>query len=150
MRRLPAGGGQANGGSLLGFMPKNLKRYVGRGDLHFIHFTCYERRALLGSVKARNLAVRIPGEVRARYRFALLGYVSFNVASCARRRSQSTAGTIATCGYSTGDEYLHSGGSDCMARSEQQSCPSRATSAGGLALMAPRGPSILCKSLFRK
>lgn len=56
-------------------MPKNLKRYVGRGDLHFINFTCYERRALLGSVKARNLAVRILGEVRARYGFALLGYV---------------------------------------------------------------------------
>ena len=53
-------------------MPKNLKRYIGRGDLHFINFTRYERRALLGSVKARNLAVRILGEVRARYGLALL------------------------------------------------------------------------------
>jgi putative transposase len=56
-------------------MPKNLKRFIGRGDLHFIHFTCYQRRPLLGSVKARNLAVKILGEVRARYGFSLLGYV---------------------------------------------------------------------------
>lgn len=56
-------------------MPRNLKRWVGRGDLHFITFTCYQRRALLASARARNLAVRILGEVRARYGFALLGYV---------------------------------------------------------------------------
>jgi len=56
-------------------MPKDLKRRIGQGDLHFITFTCYQRRALLESVRARNLAVRILGEVRARYRFALLGYV---------------------------------------------------------------------------
>jgi len=56
-------------------MPKGLKRRIGRGDLHFITFTCYQRRALLASVRARNLAVKILGEVRARYRFALLGYV---------------------------------------------------------------------------
>jgi len=56
-------------------MPKGLKRRIGRGDLHFITFTCYQRRALLGSVRARNLAVKILGEVRARYRFALLGCV---------------------------------------------------------------------------
>jgi putative transposase len=56
-------------------MPKNLKRYVGRGDLHFITFTCCHRRRLLGTVRARNLAIRILGEVRKRYGFALLGYV---------------------------------------------------------------------------
>jgi len=56
-------------------MPKNLRRVTGRGDLHFITFCCYQRRALLGTVQARNLAVQILGEVRAKYGFALVGYV---------------------------------------------------------------------------
>jgi len=56
-------------------MPKNLRRVTGRGDLHFITFCCYQRRALLGTVQARNLAVQILDEVRARYGFALVGYV---------------------------------------------------------------------------
>jgi putative transposase len=56
-------------------MPKNLRRVTGRGDLHFITFCCYQRRALLGTVQARNLAVQILGEVRARYGFALVVYV---------------------------------------------------------------------------
>jgi putative transposase len=56
-------------------MPKNLKRYTGSKDLHFITFCCYQRRALLGSVRSRNLAVAILGEVRARYGFSLVGYV---------------------------------------------------------------------------
>jgi putative transposase len=56
-------------------MPRDLKRYVGRSDLHFITFTCYQRRHFLASVRARNLAVQILGEVRARYGFAVLGYV---------------------------------------------------------------------------
>ncbi len=60
---------------LFAFMPKNLRRVTGRGDLHFITFCCYQRRALLGTVRARNLAVQILGEVRARYGFALVGYV---------------------------------------------------------------------------
>ncbi len=56
-------------------MPKNLKRLTGYGDLHFITFCCYQRRPLLGSVRTRDLAVRILGEVRERYRFSLVGYV---------------------------------------------------------------------------
>ena len=56
-------------------MPKNLRRVTGRGDLHFITFCCYQRRALLGTVRVRNLAVRILGEVRTKYGFALVGYV---------------------------------------------------------------------------
>ena len=56
-------------------MPKNLRRVTGYGDLHFITFCCYRRRALLGTVHSRNLAARILGELRTRYRFALLGYV---------------------------------------------------------------------------
>ena len=56
-------------------MPKKLKRIIGRGDLHFITFCCYQRRALLGSVRARNLAVEILGQVRAKYGFSLVGCV---------------------------------------------------------------------------
>ena len=56
-------------------MPKNLKRITGCGDLHFITFCCYQRRPLMGTVRARNLAVKILEEVRARYGFALVGYV---------------------------------------------------------------------------
>ena len=51
------------------------KRYTGRGDLHFITFSCYQRRALLGTVRARNLFVKTLDEVRARHDFLLLGYV---------------------------------------------------------------------------
>jgi len=56
-------------------MPKRLKRLVGQGDLHFITFCCYQRRPLLATVRARNMAVKILDEVRGRYRFALVGYV---------------------------------------------------------------------------
>lgn len=56
-------------------MPKHLKRMTGRGDLHFITFCCYQRRHLLGTVCARNLAVEMLRQVRTRYQFALIGYV---------------------------------------------------------------------------
>ena len=56
-------------------MPRRLKRYTGRGDLHFITFSCYERRALLQGKRAKNLFVKVLSEVRARYRFRLVGYV---------------------------------------------------------------------------
>jgi REP-associated tyrosine transposase len=56
-------------------MPKGLKRITGFGHLHFITFCCYQRRALLGSARARNVAAQILREVRARYGFALIGYV---------------------------------------------------------------------------
>ena len=51
------------------------KRYTGRGDLHFITFSCYQRRPLLGTVRARDLFVKVLGEVRARHEFLLVGYV---------------------------------------------------------------------------
>jgi len=56
-------------------MPKGLKRYYGRGDLHFITFSCYQRLPLLGTVRARNLFVHTLGKVRERYEFRLVGYV---------------------------------------------------------------------------
>src|SRR5579862_8142276 len=56
-------------------MPKNLKRYYGLGHLHFITFSCYRRRGLLGTVRTRNVFVRALSEVRAKYDFRLVGYV---------------------------------------------------------------------------
>ena len=56
-------------------MPRNLKRRHGRGDFHFITFSCYERRPLLATVRARNLFVKILGEVRNRCGSLLVGYV---------------------------------------------------------------------------
>jgi len=56
-------------------MKNKLKRYYGRKDLHFITFSCYQRKPLLDSAHARNMFVRILGEVRERHPFLLVGYV---------------------------------------------------------------------------
>lgn len=60
---------------LLFLMPHNLKRIVGRGDLHFITFTCYQRRKFLATVRSKNIVVEILGEVGDRFGFRLVGYV---------------------------------------------------------------------------
>ena len=56
-------------------MAKNLKRYYGLGDLHFVTFSCYRRLPLLRTVRARNMFVRALGAIRERYEFLLVGYV---------------------------------------------------------------------------
>ena len=56
-------------------MPKNLKRYNGRGDLHFVTFSCYRRLPLLRTIRARNLFMRPLGAIHERYKFLLVGYV---------------------------------------------------------------------------
>jgi putative transposase len=56
-------------------MPKGLKRYYGRGDLHFLTFSCYRRLPLLGTVEARMAFVDALGKIRQRYQFLLVGYV---------------------------------------------------------------------------
>jgi len=55
--------------------PKGLRRRYGLRHLHFITCSCYRRLPLLASVRAKNLFVRILGEVRDRHGFALAGYV---------------------------------------------------------------------------
>ncbi len=55
---------RANVGTFVYRMPKNLKRYYGKGDLYSITFSCYRRLALLGTVRARNVFVKALGEVR--------------------------------------------------------------------------------------
>ena len=56
-------------------MPRNLKRYHGRGDLHFISYSCYERRALLGTVRARDIFLKTLEEVRRGCVASVVGYV---------------------------------------------------------------------------
>jgi putative transposase len=56
-------------------MRNPLRRYYGRGDLHFITFSCYRRRAFLGTVRARQHFVKILNALRSRHKFLLIGYV---------------------------------------------------------------------------
>ncbi len=74
-RGCPTLSGVGKGWGFLLFMPRRLKRYHGRGDLHFITFSCYQRRALLGTVCARNLFLEILEQVRRRCVASIAGYV---------------------------------------------------------------------------
>jgi REP element-mobilizing transposase RayT len=56
-------------------MPKGLRRRYGLRHLHFITCSCYRRLPLFASARAKNLFVKILGQVRDRYGFALVGYV---------------------------------------------------------------------------
>lgn len=56
-------------------MPKGSRRRYGLDHLHFITCSCYRRLPLFASVRAKNLFVKILGEVRDRFGFALVGYV---------------------------------------------------------------------------
>jgi putative transposase len=56
-------------------MRNPLRRYYGRGDLHFSTFSCYRRRAFLGTVRVRHRFVKILDAVRSRHKFLLIGYV---------------------------------------------------------------------------
>jgi putative transposase len=59
----------------LTLMRNPLKRYYGQGDLHFITFSCYRRRPLLGTARARDCFVKILDLVRSKRKFLLLGFV---------------------------------------------------------------------------
>lgn len=56
-------------------MPTRLHRAYGTGYLHFITFSCYQRRRLLSAVRCRDLFLRILEETRVRYRIVIVGYV---------------------------------------------------------------------------
>lgn len=56
-------------------MPKNLNRYYGRGELHFVTFGCYRRLPLLATAYALNFFVKELDEVRHECDFLLVGYV---------------------------------------------------------------------------
>ena len=56
-------------------MRNKLERRYGDHDLHFVTFSCYRRKALLGSAQRRSTFVRILSELREEYGFLLVGYV---------------------------------------------------------------------------
>ena len=56
-------------------MPKSLRRRYGLRHLHFITCSCYRRLPLFAPARAKNLFVKVLGEVRERHGFALAGYV---------------------------------------------------------------------------
>lgn len=57
-------------------MPRNLKRYYGAGDLHYITCSCYHRRPWLGSARRRDLFLSVLEAMRKKYAFGVLGYVA--------------------------------------------------------------------------
>jgi putative transposase len=56
-------------------MPWGLKRYYGSGSLHFITWSWYRRKPLLGHPARRDLVLSVLELMRVRYRFAVIGYV---------------------------------------------------------------------------
>src|SRR5258708_37839650 len=56
-------------------MPWCLRRYAGPGSLHFIPWSCYRRKPLLGHPARRDLLLTVLDLMRVRYRFAVIGYV---------------------------------------------------------------------------
>jgi putative transposase len=56
-------------------MRRNLKRYYGAGDLHFITCSCCRRQPLLGTPRRRDLFLTVLEQVRKRYEFVVVGYV---------------------------------------------------------------------------
>ena len=56
-------------------MPAGLKRYYGKGHLHFVTFSCYRRLPLLKSARARDIFVRELAKLRDELGFHLIGYV---------------------------------------------------------------------------
>jgi putative transposase len=56
-------------------MTKGLRRYQFEGDLHFITFSCNQRRPYLDSTSARSLFEEALERVRLRYGVYVIGYV---------------------------------------------------------------------------
>ena len=56
-------------------MPTGLKRFYGAGDLHFLTFSCDQRRPYLQTPDARNLFLSALERIRQRHSFSVVGYV---------------------------------------------------------------------------
>ncbi len=56
-------------------MPNGLRRYQQTGRGHFLTWSCYRRRQLLGTARSRDVFLALLEQVRRRYRFVVLGYV---------------------------------------------------------------------------
>ena len=56
-------------------MTTGLVRYQNTGDLHFITFSCFQRRPHLASNESRDLVIDALERMRIRYEFFVSGYV---------------------------------------------------------------------------
>jgi putative transposase len=56
-------------------MPAGLVRYQHSGEMHFLTFSCYRRRAYLGEAEARVLFESALERMRRSYGFQIAGYV---------------------------------------------------------------------------
>ncbi|MGA7524818.1 MAG: transposase [Acidobacteriaceae bacterium] len=56
-------------------MPRGLERYQEDGELHFVTFSCYRRKALLTSSEAKSTFERALERVRQFHGLRILGYV---------------------------------------------------------------------------
>jgi|SRR5580658_7321827 putative transposase len=56
-------------------MTRGLVRYQESGQLHFVTFSCYQRRPYLRTARARDLFERSLESMRSRYHFCVVGYV---------------------------------------------------------------------------
>jgi REP element-mobilizing transposase RayT len=52
-----------------------VRRFYGQGDQHFITPSCYRRKPLLGTARARDVLVAVLEQVRRRFRFDVIGFV---------------------------------------------------------------------------
>jgi putative transposase len=66
---------QNESSNILNPMTSGLVRYQQCGDLHFLTFSCYQRRPYLDSPAAKELFERALEQMRSRYRFVVIGYV---------------------------------------------------------------------------
>ena len=56
-------------------MAEGLQRFYGGRDLHFLTFSCYQRKPLFACASRRDLFLEALEHVRRRYRLVVLGYV---------------------------------------------------------------------------
>ncbi len=56
-------------------MPHTLRRYQNTGNLHFVTFSCYQRRPFLRTAARRNIFLWSLERARQRFGFVVVGYV---------------------------------------------------------------------------
>jgi len=56
-------------------VPKHPQRAYGGGDLHFVTFSCFQRRPLIDCAEHRDVFLRVLERVRLHYKFTVVGYV---------------------------------------------------------------------------
>lgn len=56
-------------------MPRNLRRYQNTGNLHFLTFSCYQRRPFLRTGRKRNIVLWSLERARQQFGFVVVGYV---------------------------------------------------------------------------